>query len=446
MRGQNKTAGTAHEFNKRTVHIPGSHALPPGINTNMAWEMGYSRKRLDSDTKGIENTVNHATYCLGEKLDTSSRSASDHARILQAMSDSLHVSKGSDIRNLDTLNPYFMHLELIKRRYAVEGDALWGRMGAAGDDTGDLIHRESRDTTAGTQAHVHANGRVPVGGWPSGLEFEMGVHFMPGGMLVDSSLDAAFAPHAAVTKATISAAEETASAAVDDPYVLRMLAEAELERDAEVENAYGHEQVAAEDVAVAVLHENEKDTEDGDKKDEKTESSSPAEEVKVTVPSFKPASPEERRISTIATTRQIIEAEPKHNLEDNRPMQSSFSPFFPLPAVQSVATSNPTTLPQCYAVNRRYHSNPVHPDSLQDSAIRASNSASPLPQQLAIHAKYLDTYNTVALVNGRPTARAIPGTSAIPPPPSSGAKPLLPVYSRMANVPLTTSAIAAISG
>ncbi|KAJ3223715.1 hypothetical protein HDU78_011231 [Chytriomyces hyalinus] len=446
MRGQNKTAANAHEFNKRTVHIPGSHALPPGINTNMAWEMGYSRKRLDSDTKGIENTVNHVTYSLGEKLDEASRSASDHARVAQAMSDSLHVSKGSDIRNLDTLNPYFMHLELIKRRYAVEGDALWRRMGAAGDDTGDLIYRESRDPTAaavgtGTQVHVHANGRVPVGGWPSGLEFEMGVHFMPGGMLVDRSVDATFAPHAAVTNATISASEATASAAVDDPYVLRMLAEAELERDAEVESAYGHEQEAAEDAT------GEKGSEDGDKKDAQTESSAPAEEVKGNVPSFQQASSDERSISTAATTGRIIESEPKHSQEDNRPMLSSFSPFFPLPAVQSIATSNPMTLPQCYAVNRRYHSNPVHPDSLQDPAVRSSNTASPLqPQQLAIHAKYLDTYNTVALVNGRPTARAIPGTSAIPPAPSSGAKPLLPVYSRMANVPLTTSAIAAING
>ncbi|KAI8612939.1 hypothetical protein BC830DRAFT_1170656 [Chytriomyces sp. MP71] len=398
---------SAHSYNKRTVHIPGSHALPPGINTNMAWELGYARKRMDVDTNGIESTVHPNLYQLREKgvsysIPADAAATYDpSAQIAEAMKHKLVVSKGADCRALDQLNPYFMHLELIKRRYAIEGDDLWANLG-------------------------RPRGRVPIGGWPSGVEFEMGVHYMPGGVLVDRSNGAQYAPRIEVANATTRVIAETIAA----------------QTDADVNEGVLKGQDGASHT------ENEGEEEEGEKRVSDKEGKEESVAKNDSSDAKYDASQKER-VTTLPELPKFVKDQLTHNEQakpssappqtqrdqTSDPYNTHFSPFFPLPALSSTTVSNPSELPQGYAANRRYNSNPVHPDALQSD-----------PSHIAIHAKYIDTFNTAALVNGRPTAIPIPGTTRGPPPPSSGAKPLLPSYSNMAAVPLTTTAIAALNG
>ncbi|ORY39621.1 hypothetical protein BCR33DRAFT_740932 [Rhizoclosmatium globosum] len=166
----NNATYTSH---KRTVHIPGSHALPPGVSTTMAWELGYARKRFEADTRGIENTVNPDVYRLQEGrfvVREDAKVKHDEALLMaEELRDSVRtVERGErvrfedmgavsgDVKGLDHLNPYFMHLEMLKKKYTPKELVTWSYSGRGVKDK-----------------------RVPVGGWPSGVEFEMGVKYMP---------------------------------------------------------------------------------------------------------------------------------------------------------------------------------------------------------------------------------------------------------------------------
>ncbi|KAJ3007358.1 UNVERIFIED_CONTAM: hypothetical protein HDU68_003561, partial [Siphonaria sp. JEL0065] len=172
------TAGTSlnnatYVSHKRTVHIPGSHALPPGVSTTMAWELGYAGKRFDADTRGMENTVHRDMYHLREQgepwreLEEAKLKHDEALLLAQELGDAVRTVKreekekavevpggvSGDVKNLDQLNPYFMHLELLKKKYAPDQLITWSNSGR--------------------------KGYVPVGGWPSDVQFEMGVKYMP---------------------------------------------------------------------------------------------------------------------------------------------------------------------------------------------------------------------------------------------------------------------------
>ncbi|KAJ3065502.1 hypothetical protein HDU98_011137 [Podochytrium sp. JEL0797] len=181
------TTNASHKSHQRTVHIPGSHALPPGVSNGMAWELGYARKRLDADTQQLEATLHPGMYHVrseaesnrngmeGREEEEEARRKHDEALVLaEELGDGVRTGgklwkeeetggSGSasimtgDVKGLDQLNPYFMHLELLKKKYAPSQLITWSKSG-----------RGTKDERF-----------VPVGGWPSNVQFEMGVRYMP---------------------------------------------------------------------------------------------------------------------------------------------------------------------------------------------------------------------------------------------------------------------------
>ncbi|KAI8614253.1 hypothetical protein BC830DRAFT_399776 [Chytriomyces sp. MP71] len=141
-------------------------------------------------------------------------------------------------------------------------------------------------------------------------------------------------------------------------------------------------------------------------------------------------------------TRPIIVARPN---TATRPLSSRVRPTAPVPpqhfdkvaysvkspnpppgppgSVDSIVVSDPSHLPFPYYKNRRFHSNPIHPDYLVTSdlplAVTHGNPSHPqvyhresvymteFSQKLAIPARYVAAFNVAARVNGRPMARAL---------------------------------------
>ncbi|KAI9345035.1 hypothetical protein BDR26DRAFT_857133 [Obelidium mucronatum] len=432
------TAGTSlnnatYTSHKKTVHIPGSHALPPGVSTTMAWELGYARKRFDADTRGIDNTLHPDIYHLrnqGEPWTEPSDAKLKHDEALllaEELQDyvksvgkntapALADIKGGvsgDVKNLDQLNPYFMHLELLKKKYAPDQLITWSNSGR--------------------------KGHVPVGGWPNNVQFEMGVKYMPEiaeAVFVMKPLQQGNKSESAKREAPCSPIEgETKSEQLlreilqihNDKSLAAMATEAMNNQDQEnaeielqeEETNHGDTEEQQEDNPNLPLHQDYK---------ESTEISNDSVQPHSSIPHVEPVS-------------------------HQTPLRWQDFPqpsYFPLPAVSSITVSNPVSLPQSFAYNRRYHQTPIHPDYIIDPETGIAYATS--RTQLQIPAKYLATYNKAALVNGRPLAVAIPGTTpATSPAPevlnhiSRGGR-LPPAYNTHHQTPLTTSAIAALSG
>ncbi|KAJ3107697.1 hypothetical protein HDU96_007786 [Phlyctochytrium bullatum] len=125
---------------KRTVHVPGNHALPPGFSNEAAWELGYSKSEIDP--------------VLGKR-----RSVAAHAAGLTSGGVREHQA------STDLSSPYAQNEASAKLMSLVQ------------------------------RANQLRKIRIPVGGWPSGVIFGMGMaptvppqHPPPGGAARNTSM------------------------------------------------------------------------------------------------------------------------------------------------------------------------------------------------------------------------------------------------------------------
>ncbi|KAI9325656.1 hypothetical protein DFJ73DRAFT_784088, partial [Zopfochytrium polystomum] len=123
----------------RTVHIPGHHALPPGISSQAAWELGYSRGDIDpliGHRRTVRDALSQATVAALGNPGVVSATTHTNKLNVAAANDPVNVAAGL----------------------------------GSGSSRGILVAAD------GTRMHVSARKRVPVGGWPSGVQFGMGIH------------------------------------------------------------------------------------------------------------------------------------------------------------------------------------------------------------------------------------------------------------------------------
>ncbi|KAJ3408739.1 hypothetical protein HDU80_004684 [Chytriomyces hyalinus] len=189
---------------KRTVHIPGNHALPPGISNQVAWELSYARS---SSHEPAESSLHmESTPALIQTLQEQRETEREYqtlrewdrmnggasavnaaaAQLFEAgvSPDALSVTTaqavaaarvgGANIgeeRQTDSIagmgggyvSPHVIQMHMLSRMYAATGAAAWG---------------------AGRRGRV----RVPVGGWESGVPFGMGVQTIPSKEDVEQSV------------------------------------------------------------------------------------------------------------------------------------------------------------------------------------------------------------------------------------------------------------------
>ncbi|KAJ3317656.1 hypothetical protein HDU76_001105 [Blyttiomyces sp. JEL0837] len=221
----NSSNGASNWSFKRTVHIPGHHALPPGISSQVAWELGYSRGNIDPllgrrltarDTLGnsinaignpavVAATIANATGVgwlpqadsVGKNVvaaGVSSKATSNVGSVIGSgitlppqqqqwpqhgggaaagpAVSKLDNNEGEGIAwpNLDTALPQGWANAAVAS--VVGNTANIPTLNTDNGDRGILVAAD------GTRMHVSSRRlRVPVGGWPSGIEFGMGVPF-----------------------------------------------------------------------------------------------------------------------------------------------------------------------------------------------------------------------------------------------------------------------------
>ncbi|KAJ3240074.1 hypothetical protein HDU81_004719 [Chytriomyces hyalinus] len=188
---------------KRTVHIPGNHALPPGISNQVAWELSYARSsphepaesspHMESTPALIQtlqeqretereyqtlrewdrmnggaSAVNAAAAQLFEAgVSTDALSVTTAQAVAAARVGSVHGEscQTDSIAGMGGgyVSPHVIQMHMLSRMYAATGAAAWG---------------------AGRRGRV----RVPVGGWESGVPFGMGVQTIPSKEDVEQSV------------------------------------------------------------------------------------------------------------------------------------------------------------------------------------------------------------------------------------------------------------------
>ncbi|KAJ3072356.1 hypothetical protein HDU98_003769 [Podochytrium sp. JEL0797] len=482
------SSSSPHSSFKRTVHIPGNHALPPGISNQVAWELSYSR----SDPNDPSSPPAPFHHLHPEHAPPSTHNPQDPAGVLQglrcterelqtlrewdkmlggaaavnAAAAMLFEASGGCGTSLATnpgckfgfdsqggyLSPHVIQMQMLSRMYASTGAAAWG---------------------AGRRGLV----RVPVGGWPSsgvtGVEFNMGIKTIPvSGRKEERKVEDVRGPlvgnDGAILQKEIRKLEildKDGKLVLPDNNVVRakkMEEKAKSEADAKV---------AFDQMLVKTGEEGEAGTAEADKKEiegnEDQAISDSAEDTNVrwlewaaaliadannnakqkqqlapidnasTIPSSGPpiAQPNIKMRPQSSKKRPVSARSRARNLQPIFGTTSSTIPYAvnspnpppgPVGSADSIVVSNPVHLPLPYASNRRFHSNPIHPDYLNSSDLpRAVTLANPnFPQvyhkesiymtefsnRMQIPAKYVAAFNIAARVNGRPLAQATPGT------------------------------------
>ncbi|KAJ3200503.1 hypothetical protein HDU82_008867 [Entophlyctis luteolus] len=589
------TAAAQHSSFKRTVHIPGNHALPPGISNQIAWELSYARAGAgtgaDPPRPQPQQPPAHADTLLAPTADAkplappapqqpspaalatqrelqtlrewdknlggasavqalaaalyeraANPAAAAAAAAALAVGTSIATHPGNDPAaggcGGGYISPHVIQMQMLSRMYASTGAAAWG---------------------AGRRGKV----RVPVGGWPSGVEFGMGMKTfdlkamdagapaqgtnLPHGGGLPSFATAAAAGASAVEAAAGSGDADPAVAAGDlrGPLVANdgaslQLQIRKLEDDpaaAHQQQHYSHEPVpstdaasglrpdgnddegdtAATDVGIndgkngtgaehtsetpdgAVAEQNSRSS-DGQLESEGNEgrdlwlewataliANANALRAKILDPIKTPTGlhaihhappspiPSSRPMPHIHDNLHIHRAsgavrpqsanKAKAKLEPIHPLQASNAIPYSVPgpnpppgppgSADSIVVTDPAHLPRPYAANRRFHSNPIHPDYLVSSDLPPAvvlhqqhqqdtqsllqyaphllnlnapggGGASDFPQvyhresvymsefsnRMQIPAQYVAAFNTAARVNGRPLARATSGIIA----------------------------------
>ncbi|KAJ3123690.1 hypothetical protein HK100_011526, partial [Physocladia obscura] len=449
---------------KRTVHIPGDHGLPPGISNQIAWELSYGHYG--------------ATATLSEGVTTERETAGQRAwdATIGGIGAVVAAEEGPGRRQHTgggaAVDPHVVRLQLLSRLYASTGAAAWG-------------------------AGRRAKQGVPVGGWPSGIEFAMGVPVLDLGVSIpppdaNTNADDIRGPLVANTPASISlqqALRHLSSPSTNHQQPLSIIQPSTVQSSTDATNQQSA--LSAPDHSNN-LHSNPSDqssspdqsTQDANLPKEESENnvnerwlqwaaaliaSSNASRPK---PSFldpiktasglhaihhaipipattsslsRPLSARSKAarllpLAVSSTTTTIAATASPSNARktaDSLPTSIPYAVISPNPppgppgSADSIVVSNPVHLPFPYATNRRFHSNPIHPDYLvsSDLPIAATHAHPNYPQvyhkesvymtefssRMQIPAKYVAAFNAAAKLNGRPLARA---TSASLPPSS----------------------------
>ncbi|KAJ3197608.1 hypothetical protein HDU67_003694, partial [Dinochytrium kinnereticum] len=410
---------------KRTIHIPGNHALPPGFSNEAAWELGYAKADIDP--------------VLGRRRQPQ-------------QGDPWSNASGSRGQNpaTDLSSPYSTNEASVKLMSLLQ--------------RGNQLRRI----------------RIPVGGWPSGVMFGMGMRPTdatesppPGGAARNTSM--AMAMNAAFVAIHAEAAAKAKPA----------------------EDASGEEKVPEEQRREESGGENEGEDDeegkpkdgDGDKMPKLDSKTAPSLTSLETIhlgnaPSVIASSKAPTRLMPISNgppkpgildtfvsqkqvprpptsmgkleplslppnpdmLQQIRPATPSHpstqhstpslppSLNNSSSITANPStaqvpykicnphpPPGPPPAVPEITVSNPAFLPEPLARNRRFHSRSINPAYLlqlatcpdpntPESLYVADYCSSPVGGGVSIRnipSKYLAAFNAVAAVNGLPQAQGI---------------------------------------
>ncbi|KAJ3286999.1 hypothetical protein HDU79_006036 [Rhizoclosmatium sp. JEL0117] len=494
---------TPYSSFKRTVHIPGNHALPPGISNQVAWELSYARSDPNDPStppSALANThpehqpqpiqsqdptgVLQGLRVTERELQTLREwdKMLGGSSAVNAAAAMLFEASGGCGTSLSTnpgvkfgftngggyLSPHVIQMQMLSRMYASTGAAAWG---------------------AGRRGKV----RVPVGGWPSGVtgvEFGMGMKTIPlppKDGIVKKVPEDVRGP--LVGNAGASLQMEIRKFEKLDKEGELQLPDNNVVRAQKIESRQKSEVAAKGEfekfLAAEAEKEKQKAAKEGDEEDEK--------EKEETEEANSASSPEDENIrwlewaaaliansnnmkakqtlepishaSTLEAT-QVPKTQPNipHNPQSSnkrpqsarsmkartlQPLQvpnsapssigtSSKIPYAvnspnpppgPPGSADSIVVSNPAHLPLPYYQNRRFHSNPIHPDYLtsSDLPVTVTHTNPNFPQvyhkesiymtefsnRMQIPAKYVAAFNIAARVNGKPLAQAIPGTENV---------------------------------
>ncbi|KAJ3119588.1 hypothetical protein HK100_000244 [Physocladia obscura] len=426
----------------RTVHIPGSHALPPGISTIMAWELAYRRKRILSDTaRHIKDatTVNPHLYKFRKEFSLAEivedgllerynealmveqqvREADERGQRRRLGHVITSVGGGEEegsVKNLDHLNPYYMHMEVIRRRYSADEFVRWNNNGRR--------YHQNVGKQQIPQFKIHNDG-IPVGGWPSGIDFEMGVQYMP--EIANAPIDntrRCYDGNDNIVR--VNGGGSDGEIKTENWFKREVLGQQQEQKQQCSPQEIHRAQKGEEGEEFLQEKEKENDGQQVQEGDDENRVKNQAENNNDQDGSDENNNQSDDRGSNENCLENYLQKEPQQfiaNQQINQQSQQNYGneipllsqqqkhynntqkyQIHPLPLIQSTVCTNPTQLPRCYAANRRYHQTPVHPDLLQKQ--NGCNNV------IHVHTQYLDAYNAAAAVNGQPLAVAIPGSSS----------------------------------
>ncbi|KAI9346500.1 hypothetical protein BDR26DRAFT_855681 [Obelidium mucronatum] len=486
------TSPTSYSSFKRTVHIPGNHALPPGISNQVAWELSYARSDPnDPSTPPSQLSSHHPEHAPQPFTEQDPTGVLQGLRVTErelqtlrewdkmlggssavnAAAAMLFEASGGCGTSLATnpgvkfgftngggyLSPHVIQMQMLSRMYASTGAAAWG---------------------AGRRGKV----RVPVGGWPSGVtgvEFGMGMktfQLPPKDGQVKKVVEDVRGPLVGNAGAilqkeirklekqdkegTLELPDNSAKRAERIQNKIKCEAEAKTEFDKILIKESGgesdkEEEKNPEEEATEIQHHDVTEDENtrwlewaaaliahsnSMKAKQQLEplanvSNLPRPQAPGPEPNIKlrPQSASRRPQSARSKARNLQPLQA--NSSSSAPSSASRIPYAvnspnpppgPPGSADSIVVSNPAHLPAPYASNRRFHSNPIHPDYLSSSdlplAVTHGNANFPqvyhkesiymteFSSRMQIPAKYVAAFNIAARVNGRPLAQAAPGT------------------------------------
>ncbi|KAJ3029916.1 UNVERIFIED_CONTAM: hypothetical protein HDU68_010699 [Siphonaria sp. JEL0065] len=484
---------TSYSSFKRTVHIPGNHALPPGISNQVAWELSYARSDPnDPSTPPSQVSSQHPEHSpqpftmqdptgvlqglrvterelltlkeWDKMLGGSSAVNAAAAMLFEASGGcgtSLATNPGVKFGFTNEggyLSPHVIQMQMLSRMYASTGAAAWG---------------------AGRRGIV----RVPVGGWPSGVtgvEFGMGMKTIPlppkdgqVAKIVEDVRGPLVGNAGAVLQAEIrklDKLDKDGQLELPDNSVVRaeriqsrlkseVEAKAEFEKllVAEDENEklqdgtteadqQGENGITSPDddnirwlewaAALIANANNLKSSSKQQLEPLATVSTLPKPQAPMSEPNIKirPHTANKRPQSARSKARNLQPLPVQHSSAPSSASRIPYAVNSPNPppgppgSADSIVVSNPAHLPLPYASNRRFHSNPIHPDYLvsSDLPLAVTHGNPNFPQvyhkesiymtefssRMQIPAKYVAAFNIAARVNGRPLAQAAPGTES----------------------------------